>query len=254
MDNRTVVTKTVTKTFEEPSRAVQAIDGDVIPVVEQEEWTTSRKIINHKTRLTETRVQRQIVMEDGKVIADSGPQVSTRTKEDSQKEEIELSSKKRNGSKERTPRHGYIRVPGAENVVNEKTETRTRTREAKQENLQYHDEGLRELTGFEVHKKALVSPNELIELQNELEIGQPPRGNLIHYSCKGKKTKDREEVKEIETIDADGERSVQVTRTMDFEEASDDELPEHETVGLALPEEYKESTKKVQYYFGYPPY
>lgn len=202
-------------------------------------------MINHKTKQTETRVQRQIVMEDGKVIADSGPQVTTKTKEDNDQEEVESSSKKKHGNASVNPGHGYIRVPGADQIVSEKVETRSKTRSAKQEQLQYHDEGLRELTGFEVHKKALVSPNELIELRDELE--SKPRGNLTHYSVKARKTCDKEEMKEIGKVNHDGERTTEVTRTLHHEEIDDDELPEHETVGIQLPEAYKETSRKVQY-------
>lgn len=217
-----------------------------ISLMALEEWTTTRKIINHKTRQTETRVQRQIVMEDGKVIADSGPQVTTRTKEDNDQEEIESTSKKTNGNRNKAPGHGYIRVPGSTQVVSEKTETRSKTREAKQENLQYHDEGLRELTGFDVHKKALVSPNDLIELRDEIDSG--PKGNLTHYSSKTRKTCDKEEIKEIGKVHRDGERTTEVTRTMHHEEVDDDELPERDTIGMQLPEAYRETSRNVQYH------
>lgn len=214
-----------------------------------EEWTTTKKVINHKTRQTETRVQRQIVMEDGKVIADSGPQVTTRTNEDNNQEEVESTSKKKNGDSNKAPGHGYIRVPGSEQVVSEKVETRSKTREAKQEQLQYHDEGLRELTGFEVHKKALVAPNDLIELREELDSG--PKGNLTHYSSKTRKTCDKEEIKEIGKLHRDGERTNEVTRTLHHEECDDDEVPEYETEGIQMPEAFRETSRKVQYHKNY---
>lgn len=72
--------------------------------------------------------------------------MTSRTKEDNQQEEVESTTKKKNNDTARPPL-GYICVPGTEEVVSEKTETRSKTREAKQEQLQYHDEGLRELTG-----------------------------------------------------------------------------------------------------------
>ena len=180
-------------------------------------------MINHKTRQTETRVQRQLVMEDGKVIADSGPQVHTKTKEDNQQEEVESTTKRKNGDTKRVPGHGYICVPGSTQVVSEKVETRSKTREAKQEEMQYHDEGLRELTGFEVHKKALVSPNDLIELRDDLEPGNP-RGNLVHYSSKSRKTCDKDEIKETGKLNPDGELITEMTRTMQHEEIDDDEV------------------------------
>ena len=86
-------------------------------------------------------------MEDGKVIADSGPQISQRTKEDQKTEESENSSKKKNGDlKAITGHKTTIAIPG-DDVISEKTETHNRTREARQENLQYHDESIKELSG-----------------------------------------------------------------------------------------------------------
>lgn len=52
------------------------------------ELITTKRIINHRTKQIETRVQRQIVMEDGVVISDTGPLVTTKTLEDS-KEEVD---------------------------------------------------------------------------------------------------------------------------------------------------------------------
>lgn len=50
---------------------------------------TKRKTELTTTRQIETRVKRQVVLEDGKVIEDSGPIVSTNTTEDTDKQESE---------------------------------------------------------------------------------------------------------------------------------------------------------------------
>lgn len=49
---------------------------------------TTKRTINHRTKQIETRIRRQIVIEDGKVISDTGPLVTTKTLED-KKEEID---------------------------------------------------------------------------------------------------------------------------------------------------------------------
>lgn len=54
-----------------------------------EEWITKRKTELTTTRQIETHVKRQVVFEDGKVIEDSGPIVSTNTTEDTDKQETE---------------------------------------------------------------------------------------------------------------------------------------------------------------------
>lgn len=59
-----------------------------------EEWVTSKKTEVKRNRQIETRVQRQVILEDGEVVEDSGPQVSTNTTEDvttNEKENTEAS-------------------------------------------------------------------------------------------------------------------------------------------------------------------
>lgn len=53
------------------------------------EDTVHFPVICRWTVQTETRVQRQLVLENGKVIADTGPQITTRTTEDNKVEESE---------------------------------------------------------------------------------------------------------------------------------------------------------------------
>jgi hypothetical protein len=48
---------------------------------------TKKKVELTTTRQIATRVQRQLVLEDGKVVEDSGPIVSTNTTEDTEKQE-----------------------------------------------------------------------------------------------------------------------------------------------------------------------
>ena len=211
--------------------------------------------MNHKTRQTETRVARQIVMEDGKVIADSGPQVTSRTKEDVKTEETESSNKKGSGDRNKNPSigDGYIRVPGSTNVINEKTEVKKTSKSSKNENLQYHDEGLKELTGFEVHKKAICSPNDLISLREDIDSG-PVRGKLIHYSKSGKTVNDTEETKELKKRNAmDGATSVEVTKTYNHEEIDDSELPRKALAGIPIPESFAETTRSANYHSNYEP-
>jgi hypothetical protein len=52
-----------------------------------EEWITKKKTELTTTRQIETRVKRQVVLEDGKVVGDSGPIVTTNTTEDTEKQE-----------------------------------------------------------------------------------------------------------------------------------------------------------------------
>ncbi|CAG2171914.1 unnamed protein product, partial [Oppiella nova] len=201
-------------------------DSNALTAAKQEEWTTSRKVVNHKTKQVETRIKRQIVMEDGKVIADSGPQVFTKTKEDQKKEESEDTKHKNLGDVDTPPGPGYVAVPGGHQVVSEKTETHQSSREAKEENIQYHDESFKELTGLEIHRKALQAPNELIQIDDNDDAPDGPKGKLVHYSSKSNKINDSEEVKETSRLGRDGNMTTETTRTHHHEEFNDDEVPE----------------------------
>ena len=54
-----------------------------------EEWVTKKKTEVTTKKQIETRVKRQVVLEDGKVVEDSGPIVTTNTTEDTEKQEHE---------------------------------------------------------------------------------------------------------------------------------------------------------------------
>lgn len=54
-----------------------------------EEVVTKKKTELTTTKQIETRVKRQVVLEDGKVVEDSGPIVETNTTEDTNKHESE---------------------------------------------------------------------------------------------------------------------------------------------------------------------
>lgn len=56
-------------------------------IVVAEEWVTKKKVELTTKRQIETRVKRQVVLEDGKVVEDSGPIVTTNTTEDTEKQE-----------------------------------------------------------------------------------------------------------------------------------------------------------------------
>jgi len=202
--------------------------------------------VNHKTKQVETRVQRQIIMEDGKVIADSGPQVTTKCKEDQKQEETENTNHKNVGDIDTPPGPGYVAVPGGNQVVSEKTETHQSMREAKEENMQYHDESFKELTGLEVHRKALQAPNDLIKIDTE-NSPEKPKGKLIHYSSKSHKINDSEEVKETSRLGRDGKVTTETTRTHHHEEFDDDELPEDNPEVKALPAASTETTRNIEY-------
>uniref|UniRef100_T1PD69 Uncharacterized protein n=1 Tax=Musca domestica TaxID=7370 RepID=T1PD69_MUSDO len=68
-------------------------DCNIEAITKEEEWITKRKTELTTTRQIETHVKRSIRFEDGKVIEDSGPIVSTNTTEDTDKQETETTEK-----------------------------------------------------------------------------------------------------------------------------------------------------------------
>ncbi|KAJ0176675.1 hypothetical protein K1T71_007854 [Dendrolimus kikuchii] len=69
-----------TTTYEEA--LVNAEPGDTIAVTKEEEWITRKKSEVTTTRQIATRVKRELVLEDGRILSDSGPKISTSVNED----------------------------------------------------------------------------------------------------------------------------------------------------------------------------
>ncbi|CAG4982891.1 unnamed protein product [Parnassius apollo] len=56
--------------------------GEVIATTKEEEWVTRKKSEVTTTRQIATRVKRELVLEDGRILSDSGPKISTSVNED----------------------------------------------------------------------------------------------------------------------------------------------------------------------------
>lgn len=234
------VTRTVTKSVV-PVGSTDLVDPDVIFTKKHEEWTTSKRVVNHKTKQVETRVQRQLVLEDGRVVADSGPQVTQKTKEDVKVEESENTEHKTTGDD--PPGPGYTLVPGSAKVISEKTESNQTVTETREENKQMHDEHIKDLSGEEIHQRTIISADDP-SFSNS--FGEFP-GKLTHYSSRSQKIVDKDEVKEISEL-KDGEVTTETTRTHHHEEAYDDEVPEEEAEEGMVPERSAETARTIQYY------
>ncbi|XP_068158661.1 uncharacterized protein chas isoform X1 [Drosophila tropicalis] len=79
---------------DEESNEATSTNCDTEAITKEEEWITKRKTELTTTRQIETRVKRQVKLQDGKVIEDSGPIVSTNTTEDTDKQETETTEKR----------------------------------------------------------------------------------------------------------------------------------------------------------------
>ena len=221
-----------------------------------EEWTSSKKVVRHKKRETETKVTRNIVMEDGVVIADSGPLVDSRSREEEHEEEEEgerkEDPKRQASSSSEFPRilpSGHLKVPGSDVIIDEVSSVKKTRNKTKSEHAQYHDESLNKLTGFEVHKKAITSPKELLVVQRETTGNSfQPKGSLSFYSVEGKTTNGLEERRERNYFDKfTGKRETDSITTTKQEIVEETEEPEEYAVNY-IPETRRENQRHFYSY------
>lgn len=188
--------------------------------------------VSKKTRKIETRVQRQVVLKDGEVIADTGPQIISRTLDDSHCEDVE--SGQNEASLPQSPE--LLCLPGIadDNVVRCSSRTRTTRRSAGKEVNHYHDESRREITDALELQKGLETPQHLLEkIENEFPV--EVKGDLTFYSNKSKEYVTKERVNEVSKLDANGNIKTESTHTCLEQETTDDEIPE-EFASLHLPQ------------------
>ncbi|KAK9893099.1 hypothetical protein WA026_023772 [Henosepilachna vigintioctopunctata] len=77
-----------TRIFIKPSNVFMQVEpGESIALTKEEEWISKKKTEVVNTKQIETRVKRQVVLEDGKIVEDSGPMVTTNTTEDTETQE-----------------------------------------------------------------------------------------------------------------------------------------------------------------------
>lgn len=119
-----------------------------VALVKEEEWETRKKKEITTTRQIETRVKRQVVLEDGEVVVDSGPLVTTNTTEDVEQQEHTTQERRTTGDQPQevewppngmmVPADGGPVRPGSV-VQKELNETVVRSREEIEERLETED-------------------------------------------------------------------------------------------------------------------
>lgn len=188
-------------------------------------WTVSKRKVNHKTRQVETRVSHPVILENGKIVSEDGPQVVTCIKEENKLEECdEQKEPKFKGSYENL---SDTDSKSTERILGEKRQVNRVSRETREENMHYHDNRFRGLTGLDVHERAIKEPHALITITDkEKSVVSNPKGKMIHYSNKGKKYHDTDEIMEVAKLAIDGSVTKEVKRTNRHEEFSEDEMPD----------------------------
>lgn len=192
-------------------------------------------------------------MEDGRVIADSGPKVRTRTKEMNERDDSEDEDKSQAKSKKEIYEDRelfeklknsdeYIQLPHQDQIFSEKIHRSNKIRECKQENYRFHDEDLKDLDALDIHRTATMSPEQLLRAntkeqdsfsddehgvkEGKFQLSKRNRGKLTHYSSKGYKLIDNDEEREVAEYDENGKLVKKRYRTHNHELINDDEVPE----------------------------
>ncbi|XP_046460622.1 mucin-5AC-like [Daphnia pulex] len=233
-----------------PSALVLKDDGefDTMAIEKQEEWIKKRKVEQVTTKQIETRVKRQVVVnEDGQVLDDSGPQVTTRTTEDTEtkrEEHTEKTGGDGDGTVATLPPEGWVAIPGAV-IVRETHEKKSNTRDEIDERLETE----------EVHHLGHLTNQELEEaLEKQRETGQAltwrrrqssvsggssgsesaerqlvapysTGKRVVHQSRKHKRIIDQENTEE-RSEEKDGRITTETKRHEHHEEIDDNEEPE----------------------------
>lgn len=225
-------------------------DVDTIAVQKEEEWIKKRKVEKVTTKQIETRVKRQVVLQDGQVIDDSGPQVSTNTTEDTQTKREEHTEKVGGDEVDRPLPKGWVAIPGTI-ILKETNQKKYNTRDQIDERLETE----------QVHHLGRITHEQLEEaIENQKETGRalPWRRRdsssgsfewsgehhhnrnyqldlpastkrIVHHSRKHKKIIDQEDTQE-KSEEKDGQITTETTRHQHHEEVDDEELPDEEGV------------------------
>lgn len=216
----------------------------------EEEWVTKKKVELTTKRQIETRVKRQVVLEDGKVVEDSGPIVTTNTTEDTEKQESSQTEHRQIGDKpgEEEDKNGWVAVPGQEGLVKEVREKNVRSREEKEERLETEDVQHFGDISDDAYRSAIQSlePDLRLALQRsrgqELkEAGSSPR--IVHQSSKSRRTVDTEDSQRLSAVQQDGRIITETRKTTEHEEVNNEEEPDDRSGSEEAHEEHKESSE-----------
>ncbi|XP_059619322.1 uncharacterized protein LOC132263537 isoform X2 [Phlebotomus argentipes] len=227
-------------------------------VEKHEEWIKKKKTELTTTRQIETRVKRQVILEDGKVVDDSGPIVSTNTTEDTEKQESQTTERRDKGEDEpgaleavdagkRTVSLLGHAAP-ADGVVREVKEKKIVSREEKEELLETED--VKHLGDFsdEVYVKAANSGVDNIKdvlYSPESQQQLVPIGcRVVHQSAKSHKVVDTEDTDLQCRAQPDGTLVTEKKRTTEHEEIFDEDVPAEEDDRLSTGSHEKVTTKE----------
>ncbi|XP_075220307.1 chascon isoform X2 [Lycorma delicatula] len=237
--------------FEAPAPSNALVDPDnAFATTKEEEWVTKKKVELTTKRQIETRVKRQVVLEDGKVVQDTGPIVTTNTTEDTEKQESSHTEHRQVGDKpgEEDGTGEWVAVPGQDGLIKEVREKNVRSREEKEERVETEDVQHFGDISDDAYQSAIQSlePDLRLALQRsrgqELkEASSTPR--IVHQSCKSKKVVDTEDSQKLSAVQQDGRIITETRKTTEHEEVHNEEEPDDRSSSEEAHEEHKESSE-----------
>ncbi|XP_011150509.1 uncharacterized protein LOC105189854 [Harpegnathos saltator] len=222
-----------------------------VALIKEEEWETRKKKEITTTRQIETRVKRQVVLEDGEVVVDSGPLVTTNTTEDVEQQEHTTQERRTTGDQPQEvdwPAAGGIATGNGGNIVQkELNETVVRSREEIEERLETEDRQQLGDISDEAYQKAVRSNRgdlrvALAESSKQLAPQSGPR--VIQHTTRSNKVIDTEKTLEKKELKADGLIVTEKKRTVEHEEINDDEVPDDGLNDDEASETKKESSQR----------
>uniref|UniRef100_A0A0K8SDI1 Uncharacterized protein n=1 Tax=Lygus hesperus TaxID=30085 RepID=A0A0K8SDI1_LYGHE len=210
-----------TQHFEVESPNNQLVSPDEqIAASKEEEWVTRKKVEVVTKRQIATRVQREVLLEDGKVVQDTGPKVTTTTTEDTQKNESENTEHHDlgDGSTENWVASGD---PG---VVTEIREKKVTTREQTNETLETEDiKHLGDISD-EAYKKAVEGggnvENWLVRSPGTEVAKSGPR--VVGHTSIKRRVTDTEDTLKKKAVDQNGKVVFNTSTVKEHEEVIDD--------------------------------
>ncbi|XP_046593992.1 uncharacterized protein LOC107218688 isoform X1 [Neodiprion lecontei] len=228
-----------TRRYEARPAAAASVTANIdhenaVATVKEEEWETRKKKEITTTRQIETRVKRQVVLEDGEVVVDSGPVVTTNTTEDVEQQEHTTHERKTAGDEPKEiewteDRAGHESSGTPSILQKESNETVVRSREEIEERLETEDRQQLGDISDEVYLKAIQTNKgdlraALAESSKQVVPVTGPR--VVQHTTRSNKVTDTENKLQKSQIQADGRIITETKRTVEHEEVNDDEVPD----------------------------
>ncbi|XP_046834749.1 uncharacterized protein LOC124431199 isoform X1 [Vespa crabro] len=219
-----------------------------VALVKEEEWETRKKKEITTTRQIETRVKRQVVLEDGEVVVDTGPFVTTNTTEDVEQQEHTTEERRTTGDQPQEvewPVTGKGTTDGI--VQKELNETVVRSREEIEERLETEDrQQLGDITD-EAYQKAIQNNRGDLRIalaESTKQIAPQTGPRIVQHTTRSNKVIDTEKTLEKQELKSDGLIVTEKKKTVEHEEINDDEVPDDGSSVEDVSETRKEGSQR----------